>query len=79
MTELEEKSKRFQELILSFSATRCTRIRSCRICSFVRQNGSGDYKKMETINTDFVKELNKRKDHPMYLVFTVLVSVHESR
>jgi HAE1 family hydrophobic/amphiphilic exporter-1 len=26
------------------------------------KTGSGDYKKMETINNDFVKELNKRKE-----------------
>jgi hypothetical protein len=32
------------------------------------KTGSGDYKKMEAINNDFVKELNKRRSYRMCLV-----------
>jgi HAE1 family hydrophobic/amphiphilic exporter-1 len=38
------------------------------------KTGSGDYKKMEAINNDFVKELNKRRELSMCLVSLAPVS-----
>jgi hydrophobic/amphiphilic exporter-1 (mainly G- bacteria), HAE1 family len=65
MTELEEKSKDIPGANIEFfqppavpgyGAAGGFELR------LLDKTGSGDYKKMETINTDFVKELNKRPE-----------------